>query len=118
MVDVDAARRYHGEREARRRAQREAERQQWLQRVCEAVVCLAPRYPGVRRVYLFGSLAQAGRFWRGSDIDLAVECDSLETGSAFWQALERYLRRDVDVRPMIGAMVEFVASGGEKVYER
>jgi predicted nucleotidyltransferase len=118
VADVEAARRYHREREAQRRARREDERQQWLQRVREAVAHLAPRYPGVQRVYLFGSLAQPGRFWPDSDIDLAVECDSVETESAFWQALEQHLRRDVDVRPMAGAIAEAVASGGEKIYER
>jgi len=44
MSDIGAARQYHYERETRRRAQREAERQQWLQHVREAVSRLALRY--------------------------------------------------------------------------
>jgi predicted nucleotidyltransferase len=117
-VDLEVARQYHRKREARRRAQREAEREQWFQRVREAVSSLAVCHPGVRRVYLFGSLVQPGRFRPDSDIDVAVECDSLETESAFWRALERELGRDVDVRPLTGAIAEAVSRGGEQVYGR
>jgi predicted nucleotidyltransferase len=118
MVDISAARQYYYERETRRRAQREAERQQWLRCVREAIWRLAQRYPGVRRVYLFGSLVQPGRFRPDSDIDIAVECDTVETEGVFWRALERELKRDVDVRPLVGAIVEIVADSGEQVYER
>jgi len=117
-IDLKAARQYYYEREARRRAQREAERQRWLHRVRQAISRLAPRYPGVRRVYLFGSLVQPERFRPDSDIDVALECDTLETESAFWRALERELGRDVDVRPLTGAVAEAVIHGGEQVYER
>ena len=117
-TDIEAVRQYYHEREARRRAQREAERQWWLQRVREAISRLALQYPGVRQVYLFGSLVQPGRFRPGSDVDVAVECDTLETESAFWRALERDLERDVDVRPLTGAIAETVANGGEQVYGR
>jgi predicted nucleotidyltransferase len=118
MADIGAARQYYYERERQRRAQREAERQQWLRRVREAILQLAQRYPGVRRVYLFGSLVQPGRFRPDSDIDIAVECDTVETESIFWRALERELKRDVDVRPLVGAIVETVADSGEQVDER
>ncbi len=114
--DLEAARQYYRERRARRQAQREAERQQWLQRVCEVVSRLALRYPGMRQVYLYGSLLQPGRFRPDSDIDLAVECDTLETESAFWRAVEQELGRDVDVRPLTGAIAEAVADGGKQVY--
>lgn len=118
MVDLRAAREYYYEREAHRRAQREAKRQQWLQRVREAVASCAARYPDIRRVYLYGSLVKPGRFRADSDIDIAIECDSLETESSFWRALERELQRDVDVRPLAGPIVEAVANDGEQVYER
>lgn len=117
-MDVEAARQYYHEREARRRAQRQTERQRWHQRVREAVSRLALRHPGVRRVVLFGSLLQPGRFRPDSDIDLAVECDTLETEGAFWRALEQELGREVDVRPLIGAIAETVADGGEQIYGR
>ena len=67
--DIEAARRYHREREARAYARRERDRREWLRRVREAVARLAPHCPEVRRVYLFGSLTQAGRFRSSSDID-------------------------------------------------
>lgn len=117
-MDIEVARQYYYEREMRRRAQREAERQRWLQRVREAVACIASRYSGVRQVYVFGSLVQPGRFRSDSDIDVAVECDTLETESAFWRALERELERDVDVRPLSGTIAEAVANEGELVYGR
>jgi predicted nucleotidyltransferase len=117
-TDIEVARQYYYGREMRRRAQREAERRRWLQRVREAVVCIASRYSGVRQVYVFGSLVQPGRFRSDSDIDVAVECDTLETESAFWRALERELERDVDVRPLSGTIAEAVANEGEMVYGR
>jgi predicted nucleotidyltransferase len=117
-IDFAAARGYHQKREAHRRAQREAERQRWLKRVREVVPRLAIAYPEVRRVYLFGSLAQSGRFRPDSDIDLAVECETLEAESAFWRALEQELGRDVDMRPLTGVIAEIVANQGEQVYGR
>jgi len=118
VVDSRAAREHYREREARRRAQREAERRQWVDRVREAVSRLVPQHPGVRRVYLFGSLTQPGRFRPDSDIDVAMECDTLEAEGVFWRALERELERDVDVRPLVGAVAEAVARGGEQIYGR
>jgi predicted nucleotidyltransferase len=116
--DIEAARRYHRDREARRIAQREGTRQQWLDRVREAIQHLAPHYPDVQRVYLFGSLMQPGRFRPTSDIDVAVVCETVEAESAFWRALERTLQRDVDVRPLSSAIAEVVAQEGELAYER
>jgi predicted nucleotidyltransferase len=118
MIKSTVARQYYYEREARRRAQREAERQQWVQRVREVVVACASGYPDIRRVYLFGSLLQPGRFRPDSDIDLAVECDALVTESSFWHSLEHELRRDVDVRSLRGVLKEVVTLQGEPIYER
>ena len=117
-ADFEAARRYYHGRAARQRVRREAERRQWLQRVRKAILRLVTQYPGVRRVYLFGSLVQPGWFGFNSDIDVAVECDTLETESAFWRALERELERDVDVRSLTGAVAETVTNRGEQVYGR
>ena len=118
MSKSTVARQYYYEREARRRAQREAERQQWIQRVREVVVSCASRYADIRRVYLFGSLLQPGRFRPDSDIDVAVECDTLTTESIFWRSLERELEREVDVRPLTGVLAEVVRSEGERIYEQ
>jgi len=118
MINSKVARQYYYEREARRRAQREAERQQWLQRVREAVASCASHYADIRRVYLFGSLLQPRRFRPDSDIDVAVECGTLTTESAFWHSLERELERDVDVRPLTGVIAEVVIREGEQIYEQ
>ena len=115
-IDLEAARAYYQKRKARKRAQQEAEQQRWLERVREVASRLAASRPQVRRVYLFGSLAQPGRFRPDSDIDLAVECDSIEVESAFWQALEQELKRDVDLHPLSGVIAEIVANQGEQVY--
>jgi len=118
LADIEVVRQHYYTREAQRRAQREAERRQWLERVREAVPCIAQRHPAVRRVFLYGSLTQEGRFRPDSDIDLAVECDSLEAESPFWRDLERELQRDVDVRPLEGVIAEIVRDTGEQLYGR
>jgi predicted nucleotidyltransferase len=118
MVDIEAARQYYYERERRRRAQRNAEQQQWLRHAREAILRLVEHYPEVRRVYIFGSLVKPGRFRPDSDIDVAVECDTIETESAFWRALEQELKRVVAVRPLVDAIAETVADCGELIYER
>ena len=115
-TDLETARQYYRQREARRRAQREAVRQQWLQRTRQAVSRLVVEHLGVRRVVLFGSLVKPGRFRPDSDIDVAVECDTVESETAFWRALERELGRDVDVRPLTDTIAEIVAYEGEQIY--
>ena len=113
---VQAARRHYQERESQRRARLEAERQRWLGRVRQLVPHLAGRHPGVQQVCLYGSLLRPGGFRADSDIDLAVACDSLETESVFWRALERELERNVDLRPLTGVIAEVAEREGEKVY--
>jgi predicted nucleotidyltransferase len=117
-VELTAVKTYLQKREALRQAQREAERQHWLERVREVVPRLAMLHPQVRRVFLFGSLTQAGRFRPNSDIDLAVECETFAAESTFWQALEHELARDVDIRSLTGVIAEVVATQGEQLYGR
>ena len=116
VPDIEAARRYHHERAAERYRRREAERQQWFRRACDVVVVLAPQYPAVRRVFLFGSLVKPGRFRPDSDIDVAVLCDDVAVESAFWQAVEQALGRTVDLRPLTGVLAEVVTQEGVRVY--
>ena len=116
VTDDAAARSYHQDREARRRAEREAFRADVLARAHEAIQRLVPGHPQVRQVYLFGSIVQVGRYRPTSDIDVAVVCDTPEAESAFWRALEHALRRDVDVRPLTGAVAEAVQRTGVCVY--
>ncbi len=117
-IDLEAVRQYHRAREANRRAQREEERLAWLVQAQQAIWRFAPDFPEIERVYLFGSLVQPGQFRSDSDIDIAVECKSVEAESAFWCILERALQRDVDVRLYTGAIIDAVNWHGEKVYER
>ncbi len=115
---IEAARAYWRRREAREREAREALRQRRYQAVREAVRRLAPAFPAMRAVFLYGSLARPETFRPESDVDLAVLCDDLETEGRFWQALERVLRLDVDLRPCTGAVAEAVEAYGECLYER
>jgi predicted nucleotidyltransferase len=72
------------EREARRRAEAEARRAA-AERAIQAVT---PRYPGIRRVYLFGSVLRPGAFRPDSDIDVGVEGDDGHGLFDFWRELE------------------------------
>jgi predicted nucleotidyltransferase len=109
-------REFHARRRASRLSAREALREQKLGEARAAIRRLAPRYPAVRRVYLFGSLLRPGRFHEASDIDVALECDDLEVETPFGRALEEELHTAVDLRPFKGAIVEAVRDGGERVY--
>jgi predicted nucleotidyltransferase len=115
-LDMETARQHYRARKAQRYEQREQLRLHWLQRVRAAILRLAPHHPEVQRVILFGSLIKAGQFRSDSDIDVAVECDTLEGESAFWRALEQELERDIDVRSLSGTVAEIAAREGEMVY--
>jgi hypothetical protein len=66
-----------------------------------------------------GSLLKPGRFRPNSDIDMAVECDSLKVESTLWRTLAHHLQRDLDIRPLNNPVIrETVANSGEQVYER
>jgi predicted nucleotidyltransferase len=111
-------RQYHTWSEARRKLAREQLQQERYQQVRAAIRRLAPAYPALRAVYLFGSLVQPGRHRPGSDIDVAVECDDPEAESRFWRTLEAELEADVDLRPCKGAIAWAVSTYGECVYAR
>lgn len=117
-IDMEAVRQYHRQRDAKRQLKSEADRLTWLTRTRDTIMRLAPDYPEIERVYLFGSLMQPGRFRPDSDLDVALLSSTVEAESVFWRALEQALQRDVDVRPYIGAIVDAVAWFGEQVYER
>jgi len=112
------ARTYFHQRRQQQYAQREREREKWLRRVREAIQRHAPRYSDIRQVYIFGSLVKSGLFRISSDIDIAIDCDTQETESAFWRSLEQTLRRDVDLRPLQEPLTAVIPFNGELVYER
>ncbi len=111
-------REYHARRDRELRQKREALRLEVLERAREAIRGSAPSFPAIRAVYLFGSVLQPERFRRDSDIDVALDCDDVEVETPFWRKLEEALRRDVDLRPRIGAVARAVEQGGEVCYER
>ena len=111
-------REYHARREAERLAQREELRQARLADTRAAIRQLAPTYPAIRAVYLFGSIMQSGRFTPQSDIDVAIACDDVAVESHFWRALEEALEWNVDVRPFQHPITQAVNAYGETVYER
>jgi predicted nucleotidyltransferase len=115
---LDQARQYHTQRELYRQLAREQRRQERYRQIGAAIQRLAPDYPALRAVYLFGSLVQPGRYGLRSDIDVAVVCDNPTEESRFWQALERELKCDIDLRPYRGAVAWAVNTCGECIYER
>jgi len=111
-------REYHERRQQERRAEREALRREVLDQARSAIRRLAPQFPAVRAVYLFGSVLVPGRFLPRSDVDVAVDCDSVEAETPFWRALEEALERNVDLRPRTGGVARAVEDYGERCYER
>ncbi len=109
-------REYHAHRAASKHAAREARRERILELTRAAICRVAPRFPAVRRVFLFGSVLRPGRFHDGSDIDVALVCDDLESETPFARALERETMLPIDLRPFTGAIVDAVRDSGEKVY--
>lgn len=113
-----SSREYHARREQERWEERETLRRETLRRAHEAIQRRAPQYPAVRAVHLFGSILQPGRFHELSDVDVAVDCDDLETETPFWRSLEEELERNVDLRLRVGPIARAVEESGELCYER
>lgn len=111
-------REYHARRDQALRDEREALRREVLEQARRAIQRLAPQFPAVRAVYLFGSVLQPGRFHARSDVDVAVDCDDLKQETPLWRALEETLERNVDLRPRTGAVARAVEDYGERCYER
>ncbi len=114
----EAFREFHRRRDAETLELREKHRLEALAHVREAVPRYAARYPPIRRVYVFGSILQPGRFTPHSDIDLAVDSDDIANETCLWRDLERALRRNVDLRPRLSAVAEAVSTYGELCYAR
>lgn len=113
-----SSREYHARRDREHRAEREVLRRGVLDRVKAAIRQRAPEFPAIRAAYLFGSILQPGRFHAESDVDVAIDCDDLESETPFWRALETALERNVDLRPREGSIARAVEDYGELVYER
>jgi predicted nucleotidyltransferase len=120
VVDLEACRAY-----LRARQQQEAQRQQALrQQVAEAVrraaIAILPRFPQVRRAYLFGSALHTLR--STSDVDIAVEgALSAEEYFALWRELDRAVPDWPIDLVELGRDLHFtdrVRAEGELIYER
>jgi predicted nucleotidyltransferase len=109
---------YHARREQMRWEQREALRLEVLEQARSAIRHLAPQFPAIRAVYLFGSVLAPGRFLPDSDVDVALDSDDLTAETPFWRGLEEALRRNVDLRPRQGAVARAVEDFGERCYEQ
>lgn len=84
---------------AERRAEWERRRVAMLARVMAVLQEVAPEY-GVQRAYIFGSLAQPGRYGERSDVDIAVEWRG---GVGFFDLAAEVSRRigqDIDIQPL------------------
>lgn len=119
--EITAAREHlRRRREAAFRA-REARRQAALQALRNAADRVFPRFPAVRRAYLFGSVTRPGEMGRRSDVDVAVEGKlSAEDYFALWRALEEASGESVDLVELTDDLpfARRVRESGEVIYER
>ncbi len=89
-----------------------------LAEVCQAVVHLAPEFPAVEAVYVFGPLVERGRFIAAAEFDVAIDCPDPETEAHFWATLEEAVNHPVNLRLCQGAVAEAVAAHGQRIYLR
>jgi predicted nucleotidyltransferase len=119
-VDWQHCRENFERREADALEQREVHRQQARRIVLTAIAQIAPLYPQVQRVYLFGSITQPGYFRLDSDIDVAVEGTDAKTYFALWRDLEQACPGwSIDLRELKtpSYFTTAVRAQGELVYE-
>lgn len=99
----------------------EKQRQQARQAVREAIYTVAPRYPTVWRVYLFGSVIRPGAFGADSDVDVGIEGANMALCFDIWRDLEQAVSEwNLDVRSLDNqdAFARRIRQKGELVYER
>lgn len=120
--DLAASRAYLAARQAQRDQAREQRRQAALADVRAAVQCVLPRFPTIRRAYLFGSVLRPSAMRATSDIDIALEGElDAATYFAAWRELERAAGGWQIEVVELGPDLRFAASvreRGEIVYER
>ena len=109
-------REYHARRDSQVREEREALRLEVLERARDAVRRLAPLFPAIQAVYLFGSLLQPGLL-PDTYVELAIDCDDIEVETPFWRMLEEALEWDVLLVPRIWVAAKLEIQS-ELCYER
>jgi predicted nucleotidyltransferase len=88
--DVAACREHLRVRQEREYQAREQRRQAALKALRIAAHSVLPRFPSVRRAYLFGSVLRPGALRSTSDIDVAIEGRlNAEEYFALWRELEQ-----------------------------
>jgi predicted nucleotidyltransferase len=88
--DVAASQARLRSRQERQFRVREERRLAALKALRSAVHSVLPRFPGVRRVYLFGSVLRPGALRSTSDVDVAIEGGlGAEEYFALWRELEQ-----------------------------
>jgi len=101
---------------------REQRRQSALQAARSAVRSVLPRFPGVGRAFLFGSVSCPGAWRSSSDIDIAIEGHlSAEDYFALWRELEQAASGwaiDLIELDQASRFAVRVRESGELVYER
>jgi predicted nucleotidyltransferase len=83
-------------REKEKARQRKKAARQTLQEVREKVPALTGYFPEIKKIILFGSLAE-GRFSRNSDIDIYIEGLKPENYYKALHKLEDFLRKEVEL---------------------
>jgi predicted nucleotidyltransferase len=76
------------QRAAAQQTAREILRQQAREDAIAAILKVAPAYPCITQIYLFGSVTQPEKFRDHSDIDIAVAGTDAATYFALWRDLE------------------------------
>ena len=122
-IDVQASRDWLITRERAAYQLRERRRRAAFDAVGAAVRAIAPRYPQVRRAFLFGSVTRPGGLSEISDLDVAVEgMLGAEEFFALWRELEQTVDEwPVDLVELDRRAAHFarrVWETGELIYER
>lgn len=101
-------------------AEQEILRQKARQEAVTAILQVAPHYPNITQVYLFGSVTQPGQFSHHSDIDIAVAGTDAAAYFSLWRDLEMACPDQcIDLREInqSGHFTDRVRQTGELVYE-
>ncbi len=120
-VDIAAARRNLQARLERERAEREARRAAAERAVTEAVLHVVADFPGVKRVFLFGSVTRENAFRSDSDVDVAIEGLGVADYFPIWKAIEDAAPDwTIDVRDIThpSPFADRVRATGRLIYER
>ena len=120
-INIATARQNLQVRTERERIARETRRAAAEQAVTGAIKRVVADFPGLKRVYLFGSVVRPNAFRSDSDVDVAVEGVNAADYFAVWQAIEAAAPGwTIDLRDITRAseFAERVRMTGTLIYER